>query len=90
VDWSIDVDGLRGALRELVEETPLWDGRVAVAQVVDAVGGEVSVRALVSARDAGTLWDLRCLVREGLVKWVRGQRCAAPHAVPRCGPICRS
>jgi hypothetical protein len=71
VDWSIDVDGLRGALRELVEETPLWDGRVAVAQVVDAVGGEVSVRALVSARDAGTLWDLRCLVREGLVKWVR-------------------
>ena len=71
VDWSIDVDGLRGALRELVEETPLWDGRVAVAQVVDAVGGEVSIRALVSARDAGTLWDLRCLVREGLVKWVR-------------------
>lgn len=71
VDWSIDVDGLRGALRELVEETPLWDGRVAVAQVVDAVGGEVTIRALVSARDAGTLWDLRCLVREGLVKWVR-------------------
>lgn len=71
VDWSIDVDGLRGALRELVEETPLWDGRVAVAQVVDAVGGEVSIRALVSGRDAGTLWDLRCLVREGLVKWVR-------------------
>jgi small-conductance mechanosensitive channel len=71
VDWSIDVDGLRGALRELVEETPLWDGRVAVAQVVDAVGGEVSIRALVSARDAGTLWDLRCLVREGLVNWVR-------------------
>jgi len=71
VDWAIDVDGLRGVLRELVEDTPLWDGRVAVAQVVDAVGGEVRIRALVSARDAGTLWDLRCLVREGLVTWVR-------------------
>jgi hypothetical protein len=27
----------------------------------------------VSARDAGDLWDLRCLVREGLVGWVREQ-----------------
>ena len=71
VDWEIDIEGLRGALRTLVQDSPLWDGRVAVAQVVDATGGNVTVRALVSAHDAPTLWDLRCLVREGLVVWIR-------------------
>jgi hypothetical protein len=71
VDWEIDVAGLRGALRTLVQDSPLWDGRVAVAQVVDATGGSVNIRVLVSAHDAPTLWDLRCLVREGLVVWIR-------------------
>ena len=40
----------------------------------------VQVRALVSAADAGSLWDLRCLVREHLVAWVRDHR---PTALPR-------
>jgi small-conductance mechanosensitive channel len=71
VDWEIDVEGLRGALRTLVDDSPLWDERVAVAQVVDATGGGVTIRVLVSAHDAPTLWDLRCLVREGLVVWIR-------------------
>src|SRR5690349_5948052 len=30
----------------------------------------IRLRALVSAGDAGSLWDLRCLVRERLVAWV--------------------
>jgi small-conductance mechanosensitive channel len=71
VDWSVEVDAMRVALREVVERSVLWDGRVAVLQVVDAVDGHVRVRALVSAGDAPTLWDLRCAVREGLVAWVR-------------------
>ena len=39
-------------------------------QVTEATGGMIQVRALVSAADAPTLWDLRCLVRERLVAWV--------------------
>jgi hypothetical protein len=49
----------------------LWDERVNVLQVTDAVGGMIQVRALVSAYDAPTLWDLRCAVRESLVDWLR-------------------
>src|SRR5690606_15980471 len=60
--------------------TDLWDERVGILQVTDAVGGLVRVRALVSARDAPTLFDLRCFVREGLVDWL--QR-AAPEGLPR-------
>ncbi|NJP33905.1 mechanosensitive ion channel family protein [Micromonospora thermarum] len=80
VDWSVPVQAMREELRRLVESSELWDGRVCVLQVTDATGGMIKVRALVSAADAGSLWDLRCLVREHLVAWVRDQR---PTAMPR-------
>ncbi|MEW2385251.1 mechanosensitive ion channel domain-containing protein [Micromonospora sp. NPDC047707] len=80
VDWSVPVQAMREELRRLVENSELWDGRVCVLQVTDATGGMVKVRALVSAAGAGSLWDLRCLVREHLVAWVRDQR---PTAMPR-------
>jgi small-conductance mechanosensitive channel len=70
VDWSAPVEPLRAELRRVCESSDLWDGRVCVLQVTDAVGGFIKLRALVSAHDAGTLWDLRCLVRERLVGWV--------------------
>jgi hypothetical protein len=70
VDWSVPVEDLRTELRTVCEGSELWDGRVCVLQVTEAIGGMVRLRALVSAHDAGTLWDLRCLVRERLVAWV--------------------
>ncbi|MDG4780487.1 mechanosensitive ion channel [Micromonospora sp. WMMD961] len=80
VDWAVPVQTMREELRRLVEGTELWDGRVCVLQVTDATGGMVRIRALVSAADAGSLWDLRCLVREHLVVWIRDNR---PTAMPR-------
>jgi small-conductance mechanosensitive channel len=71
VDWSVPFEEMRGELSRLLEDNPLWDGRVGVLQVTDAVGSVVRVRALVSAQDAGTLFDLRCHVREGLVVWLQ-------------------
>ena len=70
VDWSTAVEPLRAELRAVCKGTRLWDGRVCVLQVTDAVGGMIRLRALVSAVDAPSLWDLRCLVRERLVAWV--------------------
>lgn len=80
VDWSISVQAMREELRRLAESSELWDGRVCALQVTDATGGMIKVRALVSAANAGSLWDLRCLVREHLVAWVWDQR---PTAMPR-------
>ena len=80
VDWCVPVESMRQELRRMVEGVDLWDGRVCVLQVTDAVNSFVRVRALVSAPDAGKLWDLRCLVREHLVDWVRRQ---APGALPQ-------
>lgn len=70
VDWSTGIEPLRAELRDVCEGSPLWDGRVCVLQVTDAVGGTVRLRALVSASDAPSLWDLRCLVRERLVTFI--------------------
>lgn len=70
LDWRIEPRAMRLELDAILERSELWDGRVKVLQVTDAVGGFVRVRVLVSARDAPTLFDLRCEVREELVEWV--------------------
>ena len=80
VDWATSVEPLRAELRAVCEGSELWDGRVCVLQVTDAVGGMIRLRALVSASDAPSLWDLRCLVRERLVAWVwEHQRASLPR-----------
>lgn len=80
VDWTMPIQPLRDRLREVVGETELWDGRVCVLQLTEAVGPAIRVRALVSAADAPSLWDLRCLVRESLVAWIRDRY---PQSLPR-------
>lgn len=71
VDWQVDVGAMRSELERVVQDSELWDRRTQVLQVTDAVGGLVRVRALVTAVDAGTLFDLRCHVREQLVAWLQ-------------------
>jgi len=80
VDWMMPIPEIREELRRALETTDLWDGRVSVLQVTDAVGSAMRVRALVSAVDAPRLWDLRCFVREHLVNWMRHHH---PTSLPR-------
>ncbi|WP_315095350.1 mechanosensitive ion channel family protein [uncultured Cellulomonas sp.] len=80
VDWEVPVEAMRGELTRLLQDTDLWDRRVGILQVTDAVGGFVRVRALASAVDAPTLFDLRCYVREGLVGWLQRE---APQSLPK-------
>ncbi|MDG4667049.1 mechanosensitive ion channel domain-containing protein [Mycobacterium sp. 236(2023)] len=80
VDFTVPFDGMRAELDRLLHANPLWDGRVGVLQVTDAVEGRVRVRMLVSASNAGQLFDLRCDVREGMVAWLQQKN---PGALPR-------
>lgn len=79
VDWRVSPARMRARLEEVLRETDLYDGRASVLQVTDAVGGFVRVRILVTARDAPTLFDLRCVVREAMVTWVQHEM---PDALP--------
>ncbi|MFW6775510.1 mechanosensitive ion channel family protein [Nocardioides sp. CPCC 205120] len=80
LDWHIDLDGLRGEFERVLAETELFNGRASGLVVTEATQGFVQVRASVTADDPGTLFDLRCLVRERLVAWVQQHN---PEALPR-------
>ena len=73
VDWRVSPDGMRTELDRILPTTDLWDGRVKVLQVTDAVNGWVRIRILVTAKDAPTLFDLRCFVRERMVDWLQSR-----------------
>ncbi len=80
VDYSVPIDALRAQLRQVLQSTPLWDGKVWNLQVEEATDRALKVRALMSAADSGKAWDLRCYVREQLVTWLQQQY---PRALPR-------
>ncbi len=70
-DYRLPFDKLREELTRILNSTPLWDRGVNVLQVTDAKERSVEVRALVSAIDSPTAWDLRVLVREKLIVFIQ-------------------
>jgi hypothetical protein len=70
-DYRVPVAAVRDAVASFCKAHPLWDGRVCKLVVTGAEGEAVTLRALVSARNAGELWDLRCALREHLVGVLR-------------------
>jgi hypothetical protein len=80
LDWRVDPQGMRDEMHRILARTTLWDGRVAVLQVTDATGGTVHIRILVTAVDAPTLFDLRCFLREEMIRWLHEHQ---PQALPR-------
>ena len=80
VDYGIPLEPLREELKRLCEAAPEWDRRVAIIQVTDANEHAMQLRALVSSADAARNWDLRCLVRERLIEFVRREY---PASLPR-------
>ena len=80
VDWRVPMEPTRERLRALLESTELWDGKEGSLQITEALGGMVTIRAVVSARNSGDLWDLRCLVREDLVTFLRSEYPEAIYA----------
>jgi small-conductance mechanosensitive channel len=79
-DYTVPVDALRRELERAVRETPLWDGNVCVLQVTDLTERAVQIRVLVSATNAPRAWDLRCFVRERLIRYLQESH---PSALPR-------
>ncbi|MFN4087496.1 MAG: mechanosensitive ion channel domain-containing protein, partial [Alphaproteobacteria bacterium] len=79
VDYRAPVDKIRAKLEEIAAANPRWDGEVVNLQVVDATETTMQLRALVSARNAPTAWDLRCDVREALIAFLQSEH---PEALP--------
>ncbi len=80
VDHTADLDDLRAETRRIVESSPLWDRHQWVLQMVDATPQTVVVQVQASAADGPSAWDLRCDVREALVRYLRDHH---PQWLPR-------
>lgn len=78
-DFTMPVDALRAELDRVLVQTTLWDGDVKAVQVTDTSIHGIEVRILVSARNAPTLFDLRCFVREKLIAFIQERY---PSALP--------
>ncbi|MEV0586461.1 mechanosensitive ion channel domain-containing protein [Nonomuraea sp. NPDC050310] len=81
VDWSVPVKELREELHRFIQDHPLWDQTDWTLQVTDILpNGLVELRALMSAADSASVWDLKADAREHLVDFVRR---SYPEALPR-------
>ncbi|MEV0148026.1 MULTISPECIES: mechanosensitive ion channel domain-containing protein [unclassified Nonomuraea] len=81
VDWSVPVQKLRDELYAFIQGNPLWDQKDWTLQVTDVLpNGLVELRALMSAADSPSAWDLKCDVREHMVTYIREN---FPEALPR-------
>lgn len=79
-DYKVDFDAFREELTRLLHSTDLWDGRVNVLQVTDTNENTVEMRALMSAIDSPTAFDLRVYVREHLIRFLQQNY---PDSMPR-------
>ena len=80
VDYRLPLAPLRAELERICREAPEWDRRVCSLAVTEAGERAMQLRALVSAADSGTTWDLRCRVREGLIVYIQAH---FPQFLPR-------
>lgn len=71
VDYRTPVDALRRHFESILPSSALWDERVKAVQVTNVTERTIEVRLLVSARDPGQLFDLRCWLREEMLRWVQ-------------------
>jgi len=79
-DYTCPVEPLREELTRVLQATPMWDGKVNVLQVTDLFQQTMQIRALMSAADSSTLWNLRCLVREKMIDFLQKNY---PHCLPK-------
>ncbi|WP_295799898.1 mechanosensitive ion channel domain-containing protein [Mucilaginibacter sp.] len=71
LDYNTPVDALRVEFERLLATTELWDKRVHGIQVTDAKVNCIELRVLVSAHNSSQAFDLRCYIREQLIKFIK-------------------
>jgi small-conductance mechanosensitive channel len=82
LDYAAPITDLRTEARRIVEGSPFSDHKDCSVQVVDTTATTIVVRILASAPDAPNAWELRCQLREDLIRYIQVNH-------PECLPIAR-
>ncbi len=80
VDYTVPIEEVRETLHKILEESDLWDRKVWRLHTTEAGERTVQLRALMSASDSSSAWELRCEVREKLIDWVQTHY---PESLPK-------
>ncbi|MEM5428645.1 mechanosensitive ion channel family protein [Cupriavidus oxalaticus] len=80
VDYGMPLAPLRKELERIVHAAPEWDRRFFNLVVTDATERTMQLRVLCTAASSGLAWDLRCVVREGLIDFMQREY---PQFLPR-------
>ena len=80
VDYGMPLAPLRKELERIVHAAPQWDRRFFNLVVTDATERTMQLRVLCTAASSGLAWDLRCVVREGLIDFMQREY---PQFLPR-------
>ncbi|HEY0306769.1 MAG TPA: mechanosensitive ion channel domain-containing protein [Acidobacteriaceae bacterium] len=87
MDYAVPVEPLREKLQAIATASRQWDGKVCALQVTDLKEHTMEIRCLVSTRNAGDSFDLRCIVREQMMAFVRENY---PDTFPRARFLAQS
>ena len=79
-DYTVPVEAVRAEFARLLKDHPLWDGKVCVVHVTDSRPDTLEIRLLLSTRNSGDGWELRCEVREKMVEFLQREY---PGSLPR-------
>jgi small-conductance mechanosensitive channel len=82
-DYTLPVAAVREELHRLLEQSQFWDKKVWNLQVTNLNDRTVELRALMSAPDASSAWNLRCEIREKLLEFIQ-------DTYPQCLPMVRA
>src|SRR5512143_3146235 len=66
-DYSVPVEEIRAEFYRLLLASEMWDGKTWSLQVTNTTERAMELRALMSAPDSATAWNLRCHIREKLI-----------------------
>jgi small-conductance mechanosensitive channel len=81
VDYATPLEPLRKEARRICESAgTLWDGKTFVLQVTEAGPEDMTIRVLAGSPDASSAWDLRCMLREGLITFMKD---TCPDCLPK-------
>lgn len=80
LDFAVPTNTIRAEFERVCQTLPLWDKRVCVMHVTDTSERNMQIRLLVSARDSGSAFDLRCQIREHMIGFIASNY---PEALPR-------
>ena len=87
-DYTVSIRELRDHLKNVLDSTPLWNREVWNLQVTGMDEKAVQMRALFSARDSGSRWDLSVYVREGMLEYLQSRENAEfPRVRIEMGPL---